>query len=479
MTKQEIKDLVALKIAGQGSAVDAGSALPQILDAIVDAIGEGGGGGSSDPVAITYNELKTLRDGGGLTVGGKYRITDYVATTVQEGTQSANHPFDIIVTATAANKLDEKASAALHDGDTYFANCDLSKWQLWYNLDNDTNKYLWADADNGKGVIYRMIDEFGNDCPFDFKGIQFKRYSVSSIDSYAQQWVGMYVLPSDASFEQRLNLVKSDSFAWFYTFSCSESQMPSGTEYFDTTVKICDAKKEYDVVEGKISGNRLVPYNNGDGVSLMLNGDVFFTEYYQEEDVDDDNNEIIYFGLKINPVNMELLGGSYNNTFIASNNSCFKGPVYGNIWTGCYGSTSLGSPIRNNIFSGQIVSLGDSGFSIFSNYILGSANVFYNEVSAVIAKKLFGQNIVQSMSALTFECGFIRGNIGNEVAYATITATNTSKDVEHAYILNGTRGTAASPITITFPHQEARFAQFAGNNSSGTVKVWVPADLVS
>ena len=28
---------------------------------------------------------------------------------------------------------------------------------------------------SGKGVIYRMIDEFGNDCPYDFKNIQFYR----------------------------------------------------------------------------------------------------------------------------------------------------------------------------------------------------------------------------------------------------------------------------------------------------------------
>lgn len=28
---------------------------------------------------------------------------------------------------------------------------------------------------NGKGVIYRMIDEHNNDCPYDFKNIQFKR----------------------------------------------------------------------------------------------------------------------------------------------------------------------------------------------------------------------------------------------------------------------------------------------------------------
>ena len=36
MTTQEIKDLIASKIAGQGSAVDAGSALPEILNGIVD-----------------------------------------------------------------------------------------------------------------------------------------------------------------------------------------------------------------------------------------------------------------------------------------------------------------------------------------------------------------------------------------------------------------------------------------------------------
>lgn len=37
MNKEQIKDLIASKIAGQGSAVDAGSALPDILNGIVDA----------------------------------------------------------------------------------------------------------------------------------------------------------------------------------------------------------------------------------------------------------------------------------------------------------------------------------------------------------------------------------------------------------------------------------------------------------
>lgn len=40
MTKEEIKALVAAKIAGQGSAIDAASVLPDILNGILDAIPE-------------------------------------------------------------------------------------------------------------------------------------------------------------------------------------------------------------------------------------------------------------------------------------------------------------------------------------------------------------------------------------------------------------------------------------------------------
>lgn len=43
MTKEEIKALIATAIAGQGTNVDGGGQLPNILNAIVDAIPEGGG----------------------------------------------------------------------------------------------------------------------------------------------------------------------------------------------------------------------------------------------------------------------------------------------------------------------------------------------------------------------------------------------------------------------------------------------------
>ena len=125
---------------------------------------------------ITYSKLKELRDSGTLIPGQQYRITDYVTTTASSDTLSAGHQFDIIVTALDNSTLCEEAHAIQTQGDIYFKDCDLAAWKIWYCLDNDTNRFSWADGTNGKGVIYRMIDEWGNDCPYDFKNIMFKKW---------------------------------------------------------------------------------------------------------------------------------------------------------------------------------------------------------------------------------------------------------------------------------------------------------------
>lgn len=135
-------------------------------------------------VKITYSELKTLKDGSQLVQGTFYRITDYVTTTTQSGTKSANHPFDVIVLALSENALSEEAKAALHEGDTYFADSDISAWELKYCLDNDKTKFEWADETNGKGVIYQMIDENRNNCPYDFKNIMFEKTVKTNKDYY-------------------------------------------------------------------------------------------------------------------------------------------------------------------------------------------------------------------------------------------------------------------------------------------------------
>lgn len=85
---------------------------------------------------VTYNQLVTLVNNNQLIPGQKYRITDYVTTTMQNDTYSEENQFDIIVTALSENTLSIKANACLHEGDTYFQNSNLSAWDLDYTVDN-------------------------------------------------------------------------------------------------------------------------------------------------------------------------------------------------------------------------------------------------------------------------------------------------------------------------------------------------------
>ena len=137
---------------------------------------------------VTYSELKNLTDNAKLIKGMQYRITDFVTTCNITGalseivTSSAGHPFDIIVTADNNDTLNANARVCLHEGDAYFANNKLSEWKIKYDINNNTDKYQWADT-TGKGVIYWMEDEFGNEASYDFKNILLNGYyTFGSID---------------------------------------------------------------------------------------------------------------------------------------------------------------------------------------------------------------------------------------------------------------------------------------------------------
>lgn len=134
----------------------------------------------------TYQSLKAMRDAKKLKAGSYYRITDYITKTEAAGTLSAGHPFDVITLALSEDTLSEQAYAIQSKRDTagYFASCRLDAWRISYALDNDDMRFNWA-APDGTGVIYRMIDEWCNDIPYDFKNIMFvkngmKQYTFGS-----------------------------------------------------------------------------------------------------------------------------------------------------------------------------------------------------------------------------------------------------------------------------------------------------------
>lgn len=197
-------------------------------------------------IETTYANLVSLRDNGNLIPGQQYRITDYTLVVDSDITigsvtrtvyRSAGHQFDIIVTADSESVLNENARAALHDGDTYFADCDLSAWKLKYTIDNDKSRIQNISA-NGKGLIYYMEDEFGNAFPYDFKNIQFRRYKVTAnsdthhTNQYVGQYVGLYSYYEDYKWPNTCTFDDSD-YIWCYTASYVNSGY---TTVQDTTV---------------------------------------------------------------------------------------------------------------------------------------------------------------------------------------------------------------------------------------------------
>lgn len=178
-------------------------------------------------IALTYAELKALRDTGTLVPGQYYRIIDYVTTTTQVGTQSAGHLFDILVRADSATVISEEAWAIQHDGDTYFKDARMETWRLKYRLENDTVHFPWADAEEGKGVIYEMEDEWGNRCPYDFKNIQYKRWKASIKDHEEDPDLptgiaGAYYAQYPARTGDVVVATDEEDFIWAFTFSSDD-----------------------------------------------------------------------------------------------------------------------------------------------------------------------------------------------------------------------------------------------------------------
>lgn len=156
---------------------------------------QGGGGGGSAVLIVetTYADLVSAKEAGTLKEGAFYRITDY--ETIINGTydftllvgaptylhyaKATGHQFDLIVQALDNETLSEHAKAIKHDGDTWFINEDLAAWDIRYTIDNSA--YIWGDR-NGKGIIYFMRDEYGNEAPYDFKNIQFLAYAITNGD---------------------------------------------------------------------------------------------------------------------------------------------------------------------------------------------------------------------------------------------------------------------------------------------------------
>lgn len=127
-------------------------------------------------VNVTESKLRTMISNKALVPGMEYRITDYMfkpTTNWSTYVTSANKHFYVVVKAKTTNVLYDEARAEANPiWSSYYVNCDLSKWKIWYDITGSKCQYVYNNT-APRGGIYRMIDEYGNECPYDFKNLMF------------------------------------------------------------------------------------------------------------------------------------------------------------------------------------------------------------------------------------------------------------------------------------------------------------------
>lgn len=429
---------------------------PGVADTLQDAINNA----SMDlAIPVTYSELVTLKTGGNLVPGMQYRITDYTSTTTQTNTQSAGHVFDIIVTADSETELNENAKAAHHTGDTYFTNCNLDSWELKYCLENDTNRFVWADTTNGKGVIYYMKDEWSNIAPFDFKNMMF---------THDRDWF----VDHDTWAEDVLGEVPLTSMNFYFL-----SWVTQNNEVQDASIVGQNLANDEGMYVGVFNNEikETTAYNMGitedaTSTAFALPCTIMVSSYAYEEGV---------------------FYGCYGNTF---GNNC-KNNTFGNY---CH-DNSFGSNCYDNSFGNECYSnsFGNECYSnTFGNYC--SNNTFGHSFNNNTIGNNFGNNSFGNVfSSNTFGNGCENNSFGNNcgvntfgsfcknltifdnVQYCNITGGASNSPVKNAQILNGTKGTSSSNrLTITFTANK-NYTQVAGLVNGTDLRIWIAENTVT
>jgi len=478
--------------AKQG-AIDAAQdeKIAQNVEKIEELESSSGSSGTAETmIETTYDELVSLRDNSQLIPGCWYRITDYECTTSSQDTQSAGHPFDILVLATSVNTLSEEARAINHAyelpqpelqsiilgqkqgslsfnrdsdsdytteggdilyafytrvgtvpkvynyyiytysltdiptnetvyqctndyhkiisdsqvselttvdnltnylfgepiSDDYFYKCNLSAWKIWYCLDNDDDRFDWADYSVGKGVVYRMIDEWNNDCPYDFKNIQFKRYEVTDA-VFDTEYCG--TSNNTAWLEDLGYTVNTENYIWAYTFSGNK-----GDNINDSTV-----------LGTPYCSNNIIQ-RSVDGTIWLLPDVVFFGQCYDNRIgacVESSSITIIdgtemtignscYDIISIESTNYKI-GDSCNGCIILETQSAFINDSCSNIIADNTSCINIGSSCSNIYLNGGPTTIGNACQNINWVEKSGTYNlVIESDISNIEVNEILSQN---------------------------------------------------------------------------------------
>ena len=510
------------KIAGDPDVADfkPKSRKERFLDNIAENGTPSGGGASM--TSITYAELVALRNAGNLTPGAQYRITDYVCTVANDAeAQAVSHPYDIIVTADDKTTLNENARACLHEGDTYYsaegAQADLTAWELKYCLDNDTRRFAWADSANGKGVVFWLKDDWNNECPYDFKQIQFKRYKITDCDK-SPNLVDTYLAASEVS----ADITKDPAdFIWAYTFSgvLNESIIDTSVynwaylgkegylHCYDNAIKTFAAAGGANRLNNIVFLASEIPcWSNTFGNNCWSN--TFGNDCWSNTFGNDCRSNTFGNNCRSNTFGNNCWYNTFGNNCWSNTfgNNCWSNTFGNDCWSNTFGNdcwyntfgndcwyNTFGNDCRYNTFGNDCRSNtfgNDCRSNTFGNDCWSNTfgnNCWSNTFGNNCWYNTFGNDAQgDEASAYCRWCTFEDGVKG--VVLSNDTATNANQ-IQNYHVLNGTQGViktgiipdgqspVQTPITVN-ASLGLSYCTYVGKNSSGVVKTWAPADLV-
>ena len=281
----------------------------------------------------------------------------------------------------------------------------------------DTITSIVADiTEDGKGTITWMKDEHGNECPYDFKNIQYKRYMTTDSVSGRTGLDGKYMIAAISSCPQYLSMEDVEDFIWAYTFS-SNSAGGEQTDYSLTAQR-------------QVHDNVMKSYSGG------LPNNVMFGE----------NTHSNSFGFDC-----------YNNSLC---NNC-----YSNSWGYYCHSNSLSSSCHNNCFGDnyQYNSLGNNCYSNSWGYHCNK-----NSLHDWCYQNSWGDDC--NNNSWTSYCS--NNVVFNGVEYTQII----TQYVKNVQVLTGVKGGVNTRQTLPFAASKT-YTQVAAMTSAGTLKIYVPGDL--
>ena len=243
----------------------------------------------------------------------------------------------------------------------YFNSNDLSKWVIKYDVNNNINKYHWADAINGKGVIYYMKDEFDNECYYDFKNIKFKR---------TKEWVIGNTIENSNNNE--LNFTEDEKYFFTFDYNGNDDSLCQTGRY----------KCEQNSI-GRLMSNK----------TQLLNNTIFLGNGNASNKIGSNNK------------NNTLGLNSYNNT-IGSN-------FQENIIINGFAYNTIGNVFKNNLCKGKV------NYNTIEHEFEGNkcySTLIYNNLGTKIKNNTFNDTIQYS----TFGSNIENNKFGGFLYYCTI-----------------------------------------------------------